>query len=288
MNIGLPLLNKLSILDIIDIVFVAFFFYYLLNSIKGTRAVQILQGVGTILLLTGISYILKLETIYWILHYVLISILVALPIVFQPELRRTLGLIGRGGQLFAKDEKLGKEEISKLVVELTWACNILSQTKTGAIIVIENQTGLEEYIETGVLLNSDVSAKLLLSIFVPASPLHDGAIIIRQNKIVAASCYLPLSDNIKPSKNIKIGSRHLAALGLSEQADAIIIIVSEENGIISISRDGKLKRGFDEVELKNYLNTVFMEQQDKDVHSKILPIFGGKQKIEIFKKKPSP
>lgn len=277
-------------LDIVDILFVAFLLYYFFHLIKDTRAVQILKGVSILLLLLLISYYLKLQTIYWLLHYSLYGIVVALPIVFQPELRRALGFIGRGGAFKTAFERSNRIDMTKIIEEIVWSSSLLSQTKIGAIIVIERDTGLEEFVETGTLLNGDVSSKLLLSIFIPNSPLHDGAVIIRGNKVVAASCYLPLSENIGGTKGTNHGTRHRAALGLSEQTDAIVIVISEETGNISIARNGKFTKNLSEDNLKKVLQTYFSYKLESVNRPLVrLAAVGGKNGFySIFKKRSGP
>ncbi|MBI2264759.1 MAG: TIGR00159 family protein [Armatimonadetes bacterium] len=238
-------------MDILDILIVAFLLYQLLLLIKGTRAVQIIQGVAVLLLALLSAHYFRLSTINWLLHYALMGIAVALPIVFQPELRRALEQLGRGGVISTALSRLGREAITKLVDEIAWALNILAQTKTGALVVLERETGLEEIVETGTKVDGEVSAKLLLSIFMPTSPLHDGAVIIRGNKVMAASCYLPLSDSPWIAKDL--GTRHRAAIGISEGTDALAIIVSEETGEISLAQNGKLSQGLESEDLKRMM-----------------------------------
>lgn len=256
MNLPLPIFPRLTIgyIDIFDIAFVAILLYYFFLLVKGTRAVQILQGVGVLLVLMLLTYILRLETVYWLLHYFILVIAVAIPIVFQPELRRALGFIGRGGILgTASWSRMKKEDISKFAEEIVWATFVLSKNKTGALIVLEKETGLEEFIETGTPVGGEVSSKLLLSIFTVGTPLHDGAVIIRGNKIVAASCYLPLSENVAVSLDKNLGTRHRAALGLTEQTDALVIIVSEETGAVSAASNGKLSGNLNKDTLKKII-----------------------------------
>lgn len=249
--------------DGLDIILVAILFYYLLVLIKGTRAVQILQGVGILLILLLVSYYLKLKTVYWILEKGLLATAVALPIVFQPELRRALEYIGRRGGIFRVSYyKLDKEYLNKLVDEITWAVFILSQAKMGSLMVIERETGLQDFIETGIKINAEISAKILLSIFVPQSPLHDGAVIIRGGKIIAASCYLPLSEEISVSKD-KIGARHRAAMGVTEETDAIAIVVSEETGGVSIVKRGKMTRHLNAENFKKLLKSYLVPAVEK-------------------------
>ena len=260
-------LNLLSNLDFLrdglDILLVAILFYYLLVLIKGTRAVQILQGVGILFVLLLISYYLKLKTVYWILEKGLLATAIVLPIVFQPELRRALEYIGRRGGLFrASFYKLDKEYVNKLIDEITWSVFILSQAKMGALIVVQRETGLQEFIETGIKIDAETSAKLLLSIFVPQSPLHDGAVIIKGGRVTAASCYLPLSEEISISKD-KIGARHRAAMGVTEETDAIAVVVSEETGGVSIVKRGKMTRHLNAENFKKLLKSYLMPGSEK-------------------------
>lgn len=252
-RLPIPYLSKFTLLDVVDIVIVAVFFYYIFLLIKDTRAVQILQGVGILLFLMLLSYYLKLSTIHWILRYSLTAIAVAIPIVFQPELRRALGHLGRGGLFAAPYERMAREAITQVVDEITWASSILSQTRVGALIVIERETGLEEYVENATLLGSKVSGKLIISIFQHNTPLHDGAVVIKGDKLLAAGCYLPLSENVDFSADKSPGSRHRAAIGISEQTDALVVIISEQTGIISLARNGKLTRNLDPEKLKKVL-----------------------------------
>lgn len=284
----MDLLGKFSARDVVDIAFVAILFYFLFLLIKGTRAVQILQGVGVLLLLLLLSYYLKLHTIYWLLHYSLYGIVVALPIVFQPELRRALGFIGRGGVFGTALEKLGREDVVKIVDEIVWTTSILSQTKTGALICIERETGLEEYIETGTKVNGEISFKLLLSIFMPKSPLHDGAVILRGQKVVAAGCYLPLSENVGIAPEKHYGTRHRAALGLTEQTDALVVVVSEETGKVSVANHGKLTRDLDEETLRKVLHSLLgVRAQGAASRGIRFSALGGKDGIEWLLKKKS-
>ncbi len=276
------LLTHIALKDFLDIVIVAVFLYLFFSLIKGTRAVQIIQGVGVLLSIMFISYLLQLDTVYWVLRYSLFTIAVAIPIVFQPELRRALGAIGRGGLFTAPKTALDKETIVKIVDEISWTASILSQAKIGALMVIEKETGMEEFIETGTRVNGEVSSKLLLSIFMPKSPLHDGAVILRGNKVVAASCYLPLSENVPSSRENPLGTRHRASIGITEQTDAVVVIVSEETGAISVARNGKLTKQLGEETLKKVLTSIYSaDSQERTGFAQI----GGKDVIRIFKKK---
>lgn len=240
--------------DCVDIVVVAVFLYYFLLLVRGTRAVQILQGVVVLLVMQALFYQLKLQAAYFIVRAAVLSIVVALPIVFQPELRRALMQLG-SRSIVSPFTHVSRDVLVKIIDEISWAASILSQTRYGALMVIERETGLEEFVEKGVRVNGEVSSKLLLSIFIPRSPLHDGAAIIRGDKVVAASCYLPLSDEPHTTGGRTIGTRHRAAIGITEQTDAIVVVVSEETGSISIAKDGRLTSNIDEETLKKTLLT---------------------------------
>lgn len=242
--------------DLFDVLLVAVCFYYLLVAIRGTRAVQIIQGLIVLILLLAVARIARLETLTWILGGLAASAVVAVPVVFQPELRRTLMHLGRrlaGSSALAGMER---EELSHLVDEVAFAATELSQLRHGALIVFERETGLEDIIETGQPVGGLASAKLLLSIFNPGSPLHDGAVILRGNELVAAACYLPLSD-----RSIPFGTRHRASLGLSEQSDAVVLVISEETGEIRVAQEGRFERVLaNEGDVKRMLNKLLMRQ----------------------------
>lgn len=230
-------------IDAVDILIVAFFLFKLMMLIRGTRATAIIKGIALLLVANVIAGLVGLRTVGWILDQGTTVLMVALPIVFYPELRRTLEHLGRG-QLFTRFASLGGEDIDKIADTLARTCRLFSESRTGALIVIERDVGLEEYVESGVRLEATLSGELLANIFTPKTPLHDGAAIVRGDRIVAAGCFLPLTDN--PYLSSKLGTRHRAGLGISEQSDALVIIVSEETGAISIARSGKLERGLSE------------------------------------------
>jgi diadenylate cyclase len=228
--------NTLGWRDAVDVVVVAVVLYYILLAIRGTRAVPILYGIVMLLGVQALSFFLKLQSTYFVIRGLVLSIVVALPIVFQPELRRALMQLG--GSLKAPFHHVRQDVLDRIVDEIARAVTILSQARIGALIVVERETGLEEYVENGVRVNAEVSSKLLMSVFQKTSPLHDGAVIIRGDKVVAAACYLPLSDVRLAASNVHSGTRHRAALGLSEQTDAVIVVVSEETGDISVADSG--------------------------------------------------
>lgn len=236
------IISTISLLDIFDMVIVAFVLYKLYVMIKDTRALALLKGLIVMLIATVISRWLGLNVIYWLLQKTMTVVLVALPVVFQPELRRALEQLGRGS-LLKKSVFLNEEEQEVLLDELAKAVAVLAKNKIGALIVLERETGLNDYIETGIKVDGLVSNEFLINIFIPNTPLHDGAIILRGNRIMAAGCLLPLTEDRSLKK--ELGTRHRAAIGLSEQTDGIVVVVSEETGIISLTRGGHLERDLD-------------------------------------------
>jgi len=224
--------------DVLDVVLTAYVVYVVLLLIRGTRAVQILQGIALLLVLRLIAQGLHLWTMLSIFNGLLIASGVAIPVVFQPELRRALAQLGTGEFIEGRGahHSFGTDgEVAGIVGR---AAAFLARSVIGAIIVIERATGLEEYVESGRVLDARISYELLLTLFAPKTPLHDGAVIVRRDRIVAAGCFLPLSEATTVDR--RIGTRHRAALGLTEQTDAIVLLVSEETGDIEIARAGRL------------------------------------------------
>ena len=245
------LFMNIRIRDIVDILIVAVVLYKLYTLIKETRAEQLLKGIGVLLVLTEVSEWLELYTINWILGNAMTVGTLAILIVFQPELRRGLEYIGRS-RFFSKSLiEIRGESISRVVDEIVEATASLARQKIGALIVLEKQTGLNEVVETGTKIGGTVSSDLLINIFIPNTPLHDGAVIIKDDIIKAAACFLPLTDSSSVSK--ELGTRHRAALGISERSDSISIIVSEETGAISIAENGTISRYLDSKTLKQIL-----------------------------------
>lgn len=240
--------------DLLDIVLVSFILYRLFLLIKGTRAVQLLRGMLMLLVAYLVSRALGLNTITWLVQSAATMILVAIPVVFQPELRRALSLLGQG-ELFRGEIFHSKApDPSKVIDEIILAVRQLSSRKIGALIILERQTGLQEFIETGTPLQAIVSADILTSIFHTQSPLHDGAVIIRGERIAAAGALLPLSESFRRTHKRPIGTRHRAALGLTETTDAIAVVVSEETGVISVAHMGQLQRHLTEDDLRAVLS----------------------------------
>lgn len=259
----LDMLPDINLINVVDILLVALLIYRLILQIRGTRAVQLIKGLIVLLVAATISSWLRLNTINWILDKVMAMVIVAIPVVFQPELRRALERLGRG-KFFARPLYfLGEEAANRLAGELVRAVSMMSKRKIGALIVMERETGIYDYMETGIKIDGVVSAEFLLNIFMPNTPLHDGAVIIRGDRAVAAGCFLPLSENPDLSKDL--GTRHRAGLGISEHSDALAIIVSEETGIVSVAREGRLTRNLDENALKELLENILLP---KDGNSK--------------------
>ncbi len=240
--------------DLLDILLVSFILYRLFLLIKGTRAVQLLRGMLMLLVAYLLSRALGLNTITWLVQSAATMILVAIPVVFQPELRRALSLLGQG-ELFRSELFNSKApDPGKVIDEIILAVRQLSSRKIGALIILERQTGLQEFIETGTPLQALVSSDLLSSIFHTQSPLHDGAVIIRGDRIAAAGALLPLSESFRRTHKRPIGTRHRAALGLTETTDAVAVVVSEETGVISVAHMGQLQRHLTEDDLRVVLS----------------------------------
>lgn len=248
----MELLRGISFTDIIDILIVTYVIYKLIMLVRGTRAVQLLKGIVVVVVTWALSIWFNLYTLQWMMNQMFTFGVLAVVIIFQPELRRALEQLGRG-KLF-KGSTMSEQEkaFSHTINEVIKAVNVFSKKKIGALIVFERTTGLNEFMESAVMLNSDVSSELLINIFTPNAPLHDGATIIRQQQIVASGVYLPLSENPFISK--ELGTRHRAAIGISEVSDAISVIVSEETGNISLAMNGQVVRGITEESLISKLH----------------------------------
>ncbi len=244
--------------DLVDVIATSILIYYVLLLIRGTRAVQILTGILVLLGLLGIANLFHLYLLGTLLRLIVVGAAVTIPIVFQPELRRALEQIGRGGIFRMRGDERNPRWArteDRVVAILARAAFLLARIRRGALIVIEQQSGLKEYCESGTVLHAELSEELVLMIFMRSSPLHDGAAIVRDGRIEAAGCVLPLAE---PSPgNSRLGTRHRAALGLSEQADAVVLVISEQTGNVSIARNGKLSRPVeDEQRLRKMLLAV--------------------------------
>ncbi|MBU5425756.1 diadenylate cyclase CdaA [Tissierella pigra] len=256
------LFSNLRIADIIDIIIVAAVFYKLFKLIRETRAEQLTKGIFALFIFAKVSGLLKLYTINWILENAMTVGVIAILIVFQPELRRGLEYIGRSRFFTKSFLEIKGESLSRTVDEIVEACASLSRQKIGALIVLERQTGLNEVVETGTKINGQVSSNLLINIFIPNTPLHDGAVIIKEDMIKAAACFLPLTENMNINK--ELGTRHRAALGISERSDSLSIIVSEETGAISIAENGAIARHLDSQTLKQILTDMYKPKDSQE------------------------
>ncbi|WP_174735110.1 diadenylate cyclase CdaA [Mesobacillus harenae] len=236
--------------NIVDILLVWFVIYKLIAIVRGTKAVQLLKGIFVILITKFISDSFELNTLSWMMEQAMIWGVLAIIIIFQPELRRALEQLGRG-RLFARTAFQEEDEEDKTVQAIMKATDYMAKRRIGALISVERETGMSEYIETGIQLHSKISAELLINIFIPNTPLHDGAVIIQKNQVAAAACYLPLSESPFISK--ELGTRHRAALGISEVTDSITIIVSEETGNISLTKNGELHRDLNQESFRDLL-----------------------------------
>ena len=255
------LLTTITPLDIFDIIVVAAILYKFYQMIQDTRAITLVKGLMVIAALTIICGQLNLHVMTWLLQKSSDWLLIALPILFQPELRRALEHLGQGK--FIKDSValLDKKEADAVVGEIVKTAKKLSQTKTGALMVIEREMKLNDISVTGIQIDGIISSEFLLNVFIVNTPLHDGAAIIRGNRLISAACVLPLTENHELST--ELGTRHRAAIGLSEQCDALIVVVSEETGTISVAEGGRLMRHFDEKTLAAKIRPAFVEKENK-------------------------
>lgn len=242
------------VVNILDVLLVWFVIYKILTLIKGTKAVQLLKGIFVIIIARMLTVFFGLNTLSWMMDEVLTWGFIGIIIIFQPEIRRALEQLGRG-KLFARTNLQEAEEQNRLIEAMTKSVSYMAKRRIGALISIERETGLNDYIETGIPLNSVVTSELLINIFIPNTPLHDGAVIMHKNKIAAAACYLPLSESPFISK--ELGTRHRAAIGISEVTDAITIIVSEETGAVSLTSNGDLHRNLSMEEFETRLRKVW-------------------------------
>ena len=261
------------VFNLLDVLLVWYVLYKILTLIKGTKAVQLLKGIFVIIIAKIATTVFGLGTLDWLLDQVINWGFLAIIIIFQPEIRRALEQLGRG-KLFQRTTSQQDEEQSRLIEAMKKSVSYMAKRRIGALISIEKETGLNEYIETGIKMNAEISSELLINIFIPNTPLHDGAVIMQKDKITAAACYLPLSESAFISK--ELGTRHRAALGLSEVTDAIVVIVSEETGAISIAVDGKIDRNIPIDEFEEKLrNLWFGPVQESNLASKLT--WGGKK-----------
>lgn len=277
-RINLP---SIGIVDIIEIGLISFFVYQFMIWIKYTRAYTLLKGILVVALFLLIAYIFKMNTILWLVKNLASALLIAVVVIFQPELRRVLEQLGQKKILsaiipFDTNKEVKERFTDRTVNELIKACYDMGEVKTGALIVVEQEILLTEYERTGINVDAVLTSQLLINIFEHNTPLHDGAVIVRGNRIVAATCYLPLSDNMELSK--QLGTRHRAGVGISEVSDSVTIIVSEETGQISIAQNGNLQRNVDSTRMREIL----VKAQNKKVmdNKKLRHLLKGRVKHE--------
>lgn len=259
-------LPKITTTDIVEIIIIAFLFYYMLVWIKNTRAWVLLRGLMVILLFVLIAAVFQMNTIIWIAKNTLNILLIALVVIFQPEMRKALENLGRKNilaSLFRFDFSRGDtgKFSDRTITELVKACYEMGKVKTGALIVVEDEIVLSEYERTGIAVDGILTSQLLINIFEKNTPLHDGAVIVRGDRVVSATCYLPLTDSLSISKDL--GTRHRAAVGISEVSDSLTIVVSEETGRVSIALGGELYRNVDAEFLKNKLT--YLQRREQEV-----------------------
>ena len=252
------LLGTVGIWDLVDVLIVAIIFYKVYEMLKDTRAITLVKGLVVLMIVTMIASVMELHVISWLLQKTVTLLFVALPIVFQPELRRALERLGQG-KFLGMDNRLNMEEANSLVNEIDKAVFNMADKKIGALLVVEKNVGLNEIIDTGIKIDALVTSEFLMNVFIPNTPLHDGAVIIRGKRLVAAGCYLPLTDD--RTLGTELGTRHRSAIGLSEQCDAVIIIVSEETGVVSIAENGRIQRYMNHDSLRQRLRPLFQEEK---------------------------
>lgn len=266
--------------DLIDIIIVTYIFYRLILIIKGTRAEQLVKGLIILLIAWAASGILGLRTFNWLLQGLMTVGLIAIPIIFQPELRKALEQLGRGKLFQSPLYEFEDNDSLGVLDELFKAIPVLVKKRIGALIVLERETGLKDIMETGIKIEGIVTAELLINIFIPRSPLHDGAVIIRDNVLAAAGCFLPLTEN--PNLSKELGARHRAAIGITEVSDAVTIIISEETGVISLAHNGRLTRYLDEKTLRSTLLNFYFKAKKRKSFSSFFPWrFGEPHEDEV-------
>lgn len=252
---------------LLDILLVSLIIFWLLTIIQSTRAIQLVRGVVVLLVLAAIlGYTLQLSTLSWLIQSSIPALIIAIPVIFQPELRRALESLGRSSDLFSRSRQLSHSpNMASAIDDLVAAAGELSRRHIGALVVLERRTGLQEYASRGTELDAHVSQKLLVNLFFPNAPLHDGAVIVRGGRIVAAAVVLPLSDNTFDGH----GTRHRAALGISEHSDAVALVVSEESGTISVAVGGKILTNLDPDRLRAILRGLFKLKSRPSRHASL-------------------
>ena len=272
------IISNIGINDVLDILIVAFLFYKLLGFIRETRAEQLAKGLLMLVVVALVDRWLHLYALQWILSNLVNVGLIAVVIIFQPELRRLLENLGRN-KLISNFSGIDLEEAEEITVEIREALLSMSKSRTGALIVFERETSLTDIIETGTLIQAGISREMIGNIFYEGAPLHDGALIVRGDKLWAAGCVLPLTEDKKLSK--ELGTRHRAGIGITENSDALVFIVSEETGIISKAEDGKLERMLTASRIDELLKSIYIAPEKDSLLDRVSRILrGGKKNAE--------
>lgn len=269
------IVSNIGVNDVLDILIVAFLFYKLLGFIRETRAEQLAKGLLVLVLVALAASWLHLYTLQWILSNLVNVGLIAVVIIFQPELRRLLENLGRN-KLISNFSGIDLEEAEEITVEIREALLSMSKSRTGALLVFERETTLTDIIETGTLIEAGISREMIGNIFYEGAPLHDGALIVRGDKLWAAGCVLPLTEDKKLSK--ELGTRHRAGIGITENSDALVFIVSEETGIISKAEDGKLERNLNASRIDELLQSIYIVPEKDSLPDRISRMLKGGKK----------
>ena len=275
-NIFENIVSSVGITDVLDIAIIAFLIYKLLGFIRETRAEQLAKGLLLLVIATVLSKWLHLYTLHWLLSGILSAGLIAIVVIFQPELRRALEYLGRS-RITNVFGEVDKEEAKRIVGQFVEAVESMSASRTGALMVIEREISLNDIVETGTVIDAQITAQMIGTIFYEGTPLHDGAVIVRGDKLYAAGCVLPLTQNKELNK--ELGTRHRAGIGITENSDALVIIVSEETGVISVAQNGKLTRFLDGKKIeKKLLNLYFEGETEEKLSDRIKALLKGGKK----------
>ena len=271
------ILSSLGLNDVLDILIVAFLVYKVLGFIRETRAEQLAKGIVVLVGATLLSNFFDLYTLHWLLSGVMTVGLVALVVIFQPELRRALEHLGRSRFVNIMND-IDKEDAKRMVTEMVNAVETMSASRTGALMVIEKEITLNDIVETGTVIDARISAEMIGNVFYEGAPLHDGAMIIRGSRLYAAGCVLPLTQNKELSK--ELGTRHRAGIGITENSDALVIIVSEETGVISMAQNGVLTRFMDGKSIEKILLDMYLQEDNKGfLTDKLSKVFRGEKDV---------
>ena len=271
------ILSSIGLNDVLDILIVAFLVYKVLGFIRETRAEQLAKGIVVLVGATLLSNFFDLYTLHWLLSGVMTVGLVSLVVIFQPELRRALEHLGRSRFVNIMND-IDKEDAKRMVTEMVNSVETMSASRTGALMVIEKEITLNDIVETGTVIDARISAEMIGNVFYEGAPLHDGAMIIRGSRLYAAGCVLPLTQNKELSK--ELGTRHRAGIGITENSDALVIIVSEETGVISMAQNGVLTRFMDGKSIEKILLDMYLQEDNKGfLTDKLSKVFRGEKDV---------